>query len=161
MARGTFINIWFLDSTAGSRKRKRDTDDEAGNVTEKFTSDGDDLEDDHNEEVEDEDEEDYSAPKAKTVKSRKQPVAAGASKGRPKAVTIKKPRAPKTKGATGVRKGKTDASVDVIKQIKDSHISDDNALFSMRSTWCSSYYHILTGPPRFHRESIRRIAIHR
>ena len=121
----------MLDSVAGSRKRKRDTDDEGGDVTDKLTSDGDELEDDQNEEPGEEDhEEGYSAPKPKTLKSRKQLIAAGASKGRTKTPSIKKLRTAKAKGATAARKGKPDASFDVIKQIKDSHISDDNVLFS-------------------------------
>jgi cohesin complex subunit SA-1/2 len=146
------------DSAAGSRKRKRDTDDEAGILTGKFTSDGEDLEDGEIQGLEDEDdEEDYSAPKYKTMKSGKQPAAAGASKGKPKTSTVKKPRVPKTKGATGARKGKTDASMDVAKQIKDSHVSDDNALFSMCSSRDSSS---LTRLFRLHLEPFRRTTIH-
>jgi cohesin complex subunit SA-1/2 len=121
-----------IDPAVASRKRKRDTDDEGGNTTDKHTSDGGELDEEPDEgpDEEDEDVEDYSAPKPKTTKPKKQPAAAGASKMKAKAPSAKKLRTAKAKGATGARKGKADASVDVVKQIKDSHISDDNALFS-------------------------------
>ena len=120
----------MLDSLGESRKRKRDTDDEGGNTTDKLTSDGGELEEDHHEEPEDEDLEDDFSPKTKTAKAKKQFAIPGASKGKGKTSTAKKPRTAKPKGATGVRKAKGDATIDVVKQIKDSHISDDNALFS-------------------------------
>lgn len=129
--RTALITSTLLDSAAGSRKRKRDTDDDGGNMTDKLTSEGGDIEDGREEDVEDEDEEDYSTLKFKAIRSRRQPMATGASKGRTKAPLVKKPRIAKTKGATGARKGKPDASIDVVKQIKDSLISDDNTIFSM------------------------------
>ncbi|KAF8513560.1 hypothetical protein BU17DRAFT_95252 [Hysterangium stoloniferum] len=118
-------------STAASKKRKRDTDNEAGDVTDKLTSDGGEVAEEPNEDPDDddEDEEDYSAPKTKATKMKRQPVA-GASKTKTQTPVVKKPRAVKPKVATGTRKTKVDATVDVVQQIRDSHISDDNALFN-------------------------------
>jgi cohesin complex subunit SA-1/2 len=120
------LTVWTV-STSASKKRKRDTDDEARDATDMLTSDGGEV----GEEPIEDDEEDYSISKTKTTKGKKQPTAGGTSKSRTKTSATKNTRLVKPKVATGGRKTKPDATVDVVQQIKDSHISDDNALFSM------------------------------
>jgi len=120
----------MANPTALSRKRKRDTDEEGGNMTDKLTVDEGEHDDNDDEDPDEEDEAgDYSAPKLKPTKSKRQ-LASAESKAKDKAPSPKKNRTVKAKGPTGTRKGKADASIDIVMQIKDSQISDDNMLFS-------------------------------
>lgn len=88
------------------------------------------LENTEDGEDEDEDEDEYG-PKRKATKPRKQTETPEKLPTKPKTSTVKKPRGPKPKGTNATRKTKPDASIDIVKLIKDSHISDDNTLFSM------------------------------